>query len=522
MGRALRHLNPGERTMRNTTKYGTSSIALALVWACSSSSTTDPGTRADGGSSGGPPASGQSDAGGDSAGEGEGGGGRSGGDSDGGQGDGAGDAGDTGGGSLVQRLGSSEVTIPAGVKPGDDNFRVWGQSSLNVAPVFTVPLANCGSLVCVTTGTGDSVSGTSEAYVAVLDPEDKLVRTLDLGPFECRGLAAEPDGHFAALLWVNGAASDCVDPTKNGRIYVKRYDMTGAPSWSTELVNPGSDPNCPTDWSIGESRLEFGGGKYGAYYHVHSQSGHEGDTLKYLDLSGSATTQWDWGCSHSMSNALRFNPSEKNFVPVCVTDCYPGTSGSDFAVASIGGLYTDNQNKVIDINAGCNGSVAGELGGVAPAPTGWKAIFNSHENPATPGQSSYDPKTMNQDIGFASIASSLTSGPVVWLTNTPLVNEADSTIERWQPSGDATEQYVVGWSEPGSVYVYKVARLDAKGAFLEGPVDVTAQTKWGRRDDPFRAHFNADVVWSWFAAPGDTTMHVARLRSGGSYQCASF
>jgi hypothetical protein len=443
--------------------------------------------------------------------------------------DGSSSGSDTGppAGALLGRIVTSDVTVPAGVKPGDDNFRIWGQSNLKVAPVYTVPLANCGSLVCFTAGTKDSTSGPSKAYVAVLDASDKLVRTIDLGAYECRGLAAEPDGHFAALLWTNGTASDCMDLTQNSRIYMKRYDIMGTASWTTELVNTGAvgslDLNCPTDWSLGESRMDFGGGSYGAYYHVHCNCGHEGDTLKYVDTTGASMTVWTWGCSHSMSNVLRYHPADMKFLPACVTDCYPGTSGSNFATMSQGGLYTDNQNDLLDIDAACNGNVAGEVGSAAPAPSGYRMVFNAHQAPLALGQSSYDMSTMNQDIGFLTVASDHTkSGSVVWLTSTSSINEADSSIARWQPAGDTTEQYVVGWSEPGSTYVYRLARVDAKGSFLEGPVDATAKAQWGRRDDPFRAHTNGDVVWAWFNAAADTTLHFARLRSGGTAQCASF
>jgi hypothetical protein len=266
--------------------------------------------------------------------------------------------------------------------------------------------------------------------------------------------------------------------------------------------------------------MEFGGGKYGAYYHVHSSSGHEGDTLKFVDLTGMQTTQWSWGCSHSMNNVLRWNAADMKFMPACVTDCYPGTSGTNFATSSLGGIYINDRNKVMDVDGGCDGSVAGELGGGALAPSGWKIVFNAHQNPTSLGQSSYVKATMNQDVGIASIAAGLTSSPVVWLTNTPSINEADSSIERWKPAGDAAEQYVVGWAEPGTSYVYDLARVGASGMFLEGPIAVTA--KWGRRDDPFRAHYNGDIVWAWFDAAASTTLHVTRLHSGGTYACAPF
>ncbi|MFZ5890533.1 MAG: hypothetical protein ACOY0T_05635 [Myxococcota bacterium] len=407
-------------------------------------------------------------------------------------------------GPLIDRISSTSVTIPAGVKPGVRNYRIWGAVSFKVAPVYIAPLANCGTLVCITTGT----AAAPNARVVRLDANDQLKDVLDLGAgLECRGLAAEPDGHFAALLW-NGT-----DDT----IFVRRFDSAGMMGFSTPLVNPD---NKPTDFGIGESRLEYGGGKYGAYYHVHSDSGHEGDTLKYVAAAtGAETTTWNWGCSHSMSNLLTFNPASSTFLPTCVTDCYPGTSGSNFATTAIGGVYLNNRTKVIDVDAGCNGSVAGELGGAAVAPSGWKITFNAHQAAASKGQSSYDKSTMNQDIGFASIASATMPGKVVWLTNTPSVNEADSAIVRWEPAGDSAEQYVAGWSENT---VYKLGRLDPNGTFLEPAVDVAAKAKWGQRDDPFRQHYNKDVVWAWFDSAGSTTLRFARLRSGATATCAAF
>ncbi len=410
-------------------------------------------------------------------------------------------------GSLVDRIGVSDVTVPAGVKAGVRNYRIWGATMLKVAPVYAAPLANCGTLVCFTTGTASAPN----ARVAKLDGNDKLQQVFDLGAgLECRGLAAEPDGHFAALLW-----SDSTD-----KIFVKLYDIAVVAGCSRELEN--SD-NHPTYFGIGESRLEFGANKYGAYYHVHSDSGHEGDTLKWVDLTGTETTGWSWGCSHSMSNLLSFHPTSSTFMPACVTDCYPGTTGSDFATQSLGGIYLNhNKKKVMDVAAGCNGSVAGELGGAAPAATGWKLVFNAHQTPAGLGQSSYNKTSMNQDIGWVSVAADLTPSAVVWLTTSAAVNEADSAIARWQPLGETAEQYVVGWSEPGTATVYKLARADATGKFLEGPLDVTAKAHWGQRDDPFRQHKNQDVVWAWFEAAGSTTLKVGRLRSGGTAQCASF
>ena len=416
------------------------------------------------------------------------------------------ESGSTGGppvsGPLLDRLGVVDIDVPAGVKEGVNNWRIWGTGPLHIAPVFTVPLRNCETLVGYT-------SGSNRAHAVHLDRNDQLVGILDLGDgVELRGLAGEAGAHFGALLWSPGGQ----------QIFVHRFDLSGAELWSTQLVN--SD-NTPTDFGIGDSRLEWGNDTYGAYYHVHSNTGHEGDTLKWVSGSGAESTEWGWGCSHSMSNLLRWNDAVGSFMPACVTDCYPGTSG-DFATQSIGGIYVNHSaSKVMDVDAGCNGSVAGELGGAALAPNGWKIAFNAHQAAATLGQNSYNPGTMNQDIGFASIGSGFESSAVVWLTDTGSENEDDASVARWEPGDDDAEQYVVGWHEPNAG-AWKLARVDPTGAFLEGPVDVGATARWGRRDDPFRQHQDRDVVWAWFDDPGSTTLHVARLDAGAPRNCEEF
>ncbi len=416
--------------------------------------------------------------------------------------------------TLDTRVTTTNSTTPAGVMSGDGNYRIWGSESLGVAPVFTVPYPDCGTLVGYSTGSYPN----PRARVARLDANDQLVTTYDLGPGVLRGLAGEGEGHWGALIWDYKGADSPMN-----QMIVRRYDKNGTQMFSTGLDNSQVGP---TDFQIGESRLEFGAGKYSAYYHVHGTNmayfayGHEGDQLIHVDAAtGAQTNGWTWGCSHSMSELLRFSPAAGITLPICATDCYPGTVGSNFATDSIGGIYVNHdEQKVRDFDAGCNGSVATELGSAAPAAAGWKLVFNGHQNAAVKGQSSYNKATMNQDIGFVGIANNKTVGSIVWLTNTTGTSEANSSIARWQPAGDATEQYVVGWTATSGGGTYYLSRVNAAGAFLEGPVTIN-NAKWGRRDDPFRVHLNGDVVWAWFDMSGSTTLKFARLKSGGSAMC---
>ena len=235
-------------------------------------------------------------------------------------------------GAIADRLTVADVTVPAGVKAGVRNWRIWGASSLRVAPVFTVPLADCGTLVCYTSGTASAPTARARR------PRPRPIssrRRIDLGAF-VRGLAAEPDGGaFAALLW-----DDAAD-----RIYVHRFMLTGDAGLDTELAN--SD-NHPTDFGIGESRLEYGDGRYGAYYpralRIRAARGRHAEVGRRRDRR--ATTHgWNWGCSHSMSELLRYHPQAASFLPVVRHRLLSRAPAAATSRRSIGGIYLDNRKQ---------------------------------------------------------------------------------------------------------------------------------------------------------------------------------
>jgi hypothetical protein len=119
---------------------------------------------------------------------------------------------------------------------------------------------------------------------------------------------------------------------------------------------------------------------------------------------------------------------------------------------------------------------------------------------------------MNQDLAFVTLGNDGSYGAVVWLSNTNDIDESDPSIALWQPQGESVEQYIVGWAQSGTAH--RLARVDANGVILEGPVDISGRAKWGKRDDPMRQHVNGDVVWAWFDSSGSSTLHFARIRAG--------
>ena len=302
-------------------------------------------------------------------------------------------------------------------------------------------------------------------------------------------------------------------------LHVTRYDATGTAGWTTSLDDALA---APTDFGIGESRLEYGGGKYGAYFHVHGISGfangHEGDALHWLTAtSGAHTLGWNWGCSHSMSELLRYDSAAAKALPMCVTDCYPGTTGSNFPTDSIGGVYLDNATDVRNVDGGCNGSVAGELGGAAPA----RRVGSSCSTRTRTSRPMVELVLYVDDESGHRVRDHRDQQHA-WRGRMAIdhCDEREQRLDRSLATGRRRDRTVRGrLDRDRATPVYKLARVTAAGAFIEGPVTMGA--RWGERDNPFRDHLNGDIVWSWFDAAGGTSFHFARVHSGGTATCAA-
>jgi len=426
---------------------------------------------------------------------------------------------------FVRRFQAVNISLGKNVLPGVRNWRVGGYPGYTQLStrLFNAPLPGGDLLV----GWTDS---DSTGHVSYLKKDSAkgyvLKRTVDITGLQVRGIAALSDSSFGVLAWYYNS-----DFTQT-KMYVQKWSAikgstTPTKQFQTDLVN--SD-NFPSKFDIGDSRMEYDSkaNMFYVYYHVHSDTGHEGDTYyKVNAATGASTKIWNWGCSHSMSNLLSFHPQLNQTLSLCVTDCYPGTSGTDFETNSIGGLYTEDRNLLQQMAGGCNGCVGGEVGMVAPVyGAGWVVIFNSHSSSVGKGQAACT-SDYNQDIGLAFVSTSKTlSGSVKWLKKST-GDEVDPGLARFGPfcgkgncpAGQSTEWFLVGWKTSTTRVL---GFMDSTGAMQAGPFDVTkvningvsTSVSWGARDDTWRTLDDGSVAWLEAPASPGNILRVFVLRYG--------
>jgi len=407
----------------------------------------------------------------------------------------------------LQHLKVYNVYLDTNLSGGNYNCRV-SSSGLLSTRLFNSPLPN-----------GDIIVGWTDAnlngHASYLKKDAtkgyELKRTITIPYKRVRGLAALNDSSVGILLW------NYTTPFNNTKMWIQKWSaMNGASEptmvFSTEL-RCGS---YPSDFSIGDSRMIVdANGDFYAYYHVHSTDGHEGDAyFRCNSQTGEPKTIWGWGCSHSMSNLLSYHPNLNNTLSLCITDCYPGTSG-DFENNSIGGLFTEDRNRLHRISAGCNGCVGGEIGMVAPVYNGgWVVIFNSHSQFLDVGQANCRLAKYSQDVALAFITKQKTlQGDVIWLTDSD-ENDYDPGLARYgafcagekcKEFGQDDELFMVGWKSSRGRFI---GWMNNTGQIISGPFDVTkvelngvkTSVSWGSRDDTWRTLQDGSV--SWLEAPG--------------------
>lgn len=280
-----------------------------------------------------------------------------------------------------------------------------------------------------------------------------------------RDMFGHEDG--AALLTIRG--SD---------MYIVRMSENGSEVFTTKLT--GIDQSdTSNDFHYGS--LLWNGSKYGAYYGVHN-GGHEGDSLRFIDPQGKVVSGgWKWGCSHSMD--MRLTLAQGDFVPVCISDCYPEK-----------GVLFNAQYLLSSEKGDCRGGTEGRFGGIVEYNGSVGVAFSSKARG-------------NWDVAFTEFNPSSpqsSSNKKVWVTETP-TNESSVKIAKYGQRG-----FILAWSEGGSSLISssKFQMVDASGQKLGQPE--TLNVGIPARGD-FKNFPSGDVAWV-SPTTNSRLLKVVRLR----------
>ncbi len=365
-------------------------------------------------------------------------------------------------GPLESRIVSATLPLAQPLESSSFSWCTWSQCSLG--PRLYLASRPDGNLLI---GWTDS---SNNGHVSVVTGST-ISATHTFSGHRVRGLVAHADGTYAVLL-------------KSGVVlYLSKRTTNGSALWTTDLNSTYAEDSSP----LGDHRLAYGGGRYAAYWAVHSYSGHEGDQLRYVDDSGAIVSGgWTWGCSHSMAELVGYHPGDQTFTNFCSTDCYPDPPG----------LKMNYSNTIQMADGHCNGLGSLQLGQMAAAQTGWKVLFNAQDTDASE----------TYGIGLATAGGSATTS-VVWLTSTDGTTERDPVMARIGQS--APERYLVGWRTQNDG-VFHIGLIDASGTFIEGPEQMSpAGPRWGVRDDSMQSIPDGSVAWVEGSA-GTTSLELHR------------
>lgn len=189
-----------------------------------------------------------------------------------------------------------------------------------------------------------------KVYIGKLGCDDQLVGTPFSIPAEdLQDLYADDTGGVAMV--VRNATNSGTDNCGSGQLcggtssqcqstYLVRFNDAGTVQWETPISNlsasrAGYDNGAIFNWKNYQhhGRIAFDGSNYAAYFaaaisvYRSGNSGcidiHEGDRMQVVDGSGkllSGHNSFDWGCSHSWTTRLAWDPGSKAFVMTCATD----------------------------------------------------------------------------------------------------------------------------------------------------------------------------------------------------------
>jgi hypothetical protein len=190
----------------------------------------------------------------------------------------------------------------------------------------------------------------ANVHIAELDCNDQLVGTpFSIPAVDLQDVYADDNG--GAVLVVRNATNTGTDNCGTGVLcggtssqcqntWLVRFDKTGTVVWQTQVTNlssnlAGYDNGAIFTWKNYQhhGRIAFDGANYAAYFaaaitvYRTGNSGcidiHEGDRMQVVDSTGKLLTghnSFPWGCSHSWTTRLAWDPANKAFVMTCATD----------------------------------------------------------------------------------------------------------------------------------------------------------------------------------------------------------
>jgi hypothetical protein len=373
---------------------------------------------------------------------------------------------------LRERITTTSVTLPAALEPAVSSFHLWTMYTLGPR-LYQAPRSDGRTLV----GWTDAAMN---GHVSILGTG--IEKTFDFPAEPVRGLVAHDDGTFAVLLWNRNGTTDYTDDFT--RLSKRRAD--GIQLWTVTVTTADYVPN-PAAFEIGDSRLAYAGGVYGAYLSVHSSGGHEGDRYQRVSDTGAVLTGgWGWGLSHSMAGVIAPHPENGSLHTAGSSDCYPSKA-----------LLFDKNTVLFAADADCAGKVSVQLGQMAPAPGGaWLVAMDAIDRPGFPARG----------VGVVKIRPGGTPR-LVWLTNTDGANERDPVIARIGTSIGAN-RYLVGWRSLADGLA-RVAVIDTNTTLISGVETLDAAVTWGARDDSYRTRPDGSVSWLAGTA-GSRTLRLHR------------
>jgi hypothetical protein len=414
--------------------------------------------------------------------------------------------------TIAPRITTTTITLPEALEGATGNFCTW--SFCTISPrLYQAPMADGRTLIGWTDATGNGhVSRVNGATIE---------QTFDFAATPVRGLVVHPDNSFAVLL-LHFAPPPTLPAVPQNFMALSLLTASGTTQWTTSLANttapigtvPGAFPNPNTfgGGGIGDSRLGYGGGMYGAYFSVYANPqsdgvSHDGDQYTLVNDSGVIQAGgWNWGLSHSLAELIDYQPNLARLTAVGVTDCFP--SPALWADTSADG---GPQNLIFAGDGNCGGSTAVQLGQMAAVTGGnWLVAFNAQSEAAfTDGLGNAHPAFTGEGVGVVSFNGSYTATPVKWLTTTDPTgtDEFDPVLARIGTSL-ASNRFLVGWHLQ-TEGTFDMAVINPSGTILS-PVEAVSPTAgWGNRDDSLKSRPDGSVSWLQGAA-GATTLQLYR------------